>query len=411
VIDPGQNVDRVANLLIEDGRIAGYDVAPDGQETIIDARGKIVAPGLVDIHVQLQEPGWEEDESIKTGTAAAVVGGFTTIACVPNTDPPIDTQAGVEFVQHEAARHDNCNVCVLACVSKNRDGKELAEIGTLVQAGAVGFCDSDFPIQNDELLRRALEYCLMFDKPIFNHPEVRELTHNGIMHEGRVSMILGMPGMPVEAEDVMTGRDIRLTDATGGRIHLQAISSAGSVELIRRAKSRGVRVTAEICPHHFVLTDDELRRFDSNFKVTPPLRSRDHVDACIGGLCDGTIDVIASGHAPRASEKKMRELDQAPFGIVSLETALALVVTELIGPGHLDWPEALAKMTINPARVIGIDKGTLKVGADADVTIIDPDVTWTVDPKHYESKSSNCPYAGRTLKGRADKVIVGGKVK
>jgi dihydroorotase len=411
IIDPSQNMDRVTNLLIEGDKIAGYDVSPNGQDVRIDASGKIVVPGLIDMHVELQEPGWEEDETIATGTAAAVAGGFTTIACVPNTDPPIDTQAGVEFVQLQTARADNCHVVVVACVSKGREGKELAELGTLHRAGAVAFCDAHYPIQNSELLRRALEYCLMFDKPLLNQPENDELTHGGVMHEGLISMILGLSGMPVEAEDVMTSRDIRLADATGGRMHLQSISSAVSVELIRRAKMRGVRISAEVCPPNFVLTDDELRKFDANYKLRPPLRSREHVDACVAGLCDGTIDVIASGHAPRASEKKMRELDLAPFGAVGLETTLALVITELIEPDHLGWPEAIAKMTINPARVLGLDKGTLREGADADVTIIDPELTWTVEPKQYRSKSCNCPYAGRQLKGKAEHVIVDGVVK
>jgi len=415
VIDPSQNMDRVTNLAIEDGRIVAYDVPvgeqKNGQETVIDATGKIVVPGLIDMHAQLQQPGWEEDETIETGTAAAIAGGFSTIACMPNTDPPIDSAGGVEFIQQQAHRANRCNVVVVACVSQNREGKQLAEIGTLVEAGAVAFCDDLFPIQNNELLRRALEYCRMFDKPILNSPEITELTRNGIMHEGLVSTILGLNGMPAEAEDVMTSRDIRLTESTGGRMHLQNISSAGSIELLRRAKVRGVQVTAEICPQHFTLTDDEMRKFDSNFKVNPPLRSREHVDACIAGLTEGVIDVIASGHTPRASEKKMHEIDLAPFGIVSLETTLALVITELIRPGHLGWPEAIAAMTINPARILGLEKGTLKIDAVADITIIDPDTTWTVDPTKYHSKSSNCPYQGRKLHGKAEMVLVGGEVK
>ena len=253
----------------------------------------------------------------------------------------------------------------------------------------------------------------MFNKPILNHAEVRELTQGGVMHEGLVSLILGLPGMPSVAEDVMTARDIALADATGGLVHIMHVSSAGSVDLIRRAKSRGVRVTTEVCPHHFTLTDETLRSFDSNFKMSPPLRSRKHVDSCIGGLRDGTIDVICTDHAPHAVEKKMRELDQAPFGILGLETALGLVVTQLIEPGHLDWSSALEKLTINPARILGIDKskGTLAVGADADVTIIDPQVRWTVDPARFRSKSRNSPFAGWTLTGRAHTVIVGGRVR
>jgi dihydroorotase len=246
---------------------------------------------------------------------------------------------------------------------------------------------------------------------VLNHAEVRELTQGGVMHEGLVSLVLGLAGMPAAAEDAMTARDIALADFTGGRIHIMHVSSAGSVELIRRAKSRGIRITTEVCPHHFSLTDESLRTFDSNFKMSPPLRARRDVETCIAGLADGTIDCIATDHAPHAREKKMRELDQAPFGIVGLETALGLVVTKLIEPGHLDWPAALAKMTINPARILGINKGTLAIGADADVTIIDPDARWHVDPDKFRSKSVNTPFAGWQLRGRAEIVIVGGKVK
>jgi dihydroorotase len=411
VIDPSQGVDRITNVLVENGRIAAFDAIATDEVRTIDAQGKIVSPGLIDMHVHLREPGREEDETILTGARAAIAGGFTSIACIPNTEPPIDTQATVEFIQHLADRADQCNVFVVACVSKNREGKELAEIGQLVQAGAVAFSDDGAPVYDAELMRRALEYCQMFDKPILNHAEVRELTQGGVMHEGLVSMILGLPGMPASAEDVMTARDIALADATGGRVHMMHVSTSGSIDLIRRAKGRGVCVTTEVCPHHFTLSDECLRSFDSNFKMSPPLRGQSHVEACIAGLVDGTIDVICTDHAPHAREKKMRELDQAPFGIVGLETALGLVVTHLILPGHLDWSQAIAKMTINPARILGLSKGTLAIGADADITIIDPDVNWTVDPAKFRSKSTNTPFGGWNLQGRADTVIVGGRVK
>ena len=411
VIDPSQSLDRVTNLLIEDGRIAAYDAGPHGDLQVIDATGRIVSPGLVDIHAELREPGCEADETIATGTAAALVGGITSLACLPNTEPPIDSPAVVEFVRHQAQRADNCNVFVLACVSKNREGNELAEIATLKEAGAVGFTDADRSISNSELLRRALEYCLMFDLPILDHLEVPELSHNGVMHEGTVSLVLGLSGMPAEAEDVRTGRDLRLAEATGGRLHLMNISTAGSTELIRRAKARGMAVTAEICAPHFAWNDEPLRTFDSNYKINPPLRSQDHVDACIDGLADGTIDVIASGHAPRALEKKMVEFDRAPFGMVGLETMLPLVITHLIQPGHLDWSRALAKMTVNPARVLGLKKGTLQIGADADVTVINPEVRWKVEQNHFRSLSRNTPLIGAELIGRAEYVIVGGRVK
>ncbi|MCE9605940.1 MAG: dihydroorotase [Planctomycetia bacterium] len=412
IIDPSQNLDRVTSVLLRDGKVAAFDVAPSEFDTVIDATGKIVTPGLIDMHVHLREPGREEDETIATGTASAAAGGFTSIACIPNTVPPIDTQATVEFIQHQAARAGHCNVFVVACVSKNREGKELAEIGQLVEAGAVAFSDDGAPVFDAELMRRALEYCGMFDKPILNHAEVLELTRGGaVMHEGFVSMLLGLPGMPSAAEDVMVGRDIALSEATGGRVHVMHVSTSGGVELIRRAKKLGVRVTTEICPHHFTLTDESMRTFDSNYKMSPPLRSRGDVDACLEGLIDDTIDVICTDHAPHALEKKMQELDIAPFGIVGLETCLPLTITQLIEPGHLNWEQAIRKLTINPARILGIDKGTLAVGADADVTIIDPSCRWTVDVDQFKSKSKNSPFGGWELTGRAVTTIVAGKVR
>ncbi len=411
VIDPSQDMDRVTSVLLDNGLVAGYDVATDGFDQTIDAAGKIVAPGFVDIHTELREPGCEEDETIQSGTAAALAGGYTSIACIPNTDPPIDSQASVEFVRQKAARAGNCNVFVLACISKGREGKELAEIGSLVGAGAVGFTDADRPVQSAALLRRALEYCLMFDVPILDHPENLELSHEGVMHEGLTSMVLGLTGMPADAEDVMTARDLRLAEYTGGRLHLLNLSTAGSVELVRRFKSRGLQVTAEVCPPHFILTDEQLRSFDSNCKVNPPLRSKQHVEACLEGLKDNTIEVISSGHAPRASEKKLQELDRAPFGIVGLETTLGLVGTKLIEPGLLDWPQAIAKLTCNPAKVLGLNKGTLRIGADADVTIIDPNYRWQVRADRFQSRSSNTPFDEWMLTGRAEKVIVGGVLK
>lgn len=411
VIDPSQEMDQMIDLLVEDGKIAGYEGQADQVDQVIDATGKIVAPGLIDLSAQLGEPGREEDETILTATAAAVAGGFTSILCLPNTEPPIDSQASVEFIHQKAARANNCHVLVAGCVSKDRAGKELAEIGSLVEAGAVALTDAPRPIQNSELLRRALEYCLMFDKPILNHTEDWELSHDGVMHEGKISMVLALPGLPTEAEDVMASRDIRLAESTGGRLHLLNISTAGSVDQVRRVKARGINITAGIVPINAVLTDECLRGFDSNYKLNPPLRSQEHVDACLAGLADGTIDVICSGHTPRASEKKMLELDLAPFGMVALETTLGLVVTKLIEPGHLDWMSALAKMTIHPARVLGIDRGTLRIGADADIVIIDPHASWTVDPRKFRSKSINTPLAGWTLRGRAVQTIVAGVPK
>ncbi len=411
VVDPSQQLDRVCNLRLDGGRIIEMDAPPGDGDEVFDASGKIVAPGLIDMHVHLREPGREEDETIQTGTLAAVHGGFTSVACCPNTVPPIDSQATVEFIQQQAVRSGNCNVFVLCCISKNREGRELAELGQLFKSGAVACSDDGSPVEDAELTRRAFEYCLMFDKPLLSHAEVTSLTKGGVMHEGKISMLLGLRGMPVAAEDVMVAQDITLAEITGGRLHVMHVSTEGAVGLIRRAKTRGIRVTAEVTPHHLTLTDESLKTYDPNFKMSPPLRSRDHVDACIEGLRDGTIDVIASDHAPHAAEKKMRELDQAPFGIIGLETMLPIVVTKLIKPGILDWSTAIEKLSINPAKILGISKGTLQVGADADITVIDPDVHWTVRAEDFHSKSKNSPYFGWNLTGKASAVFVGGKRK
>ena len=412
VVDPSQGIDRIDDVLVQDGVVAsiGGKAAAAAEETI-DATGLIVCPGLVDMHVHLREPGREEDETIATGARAAVAGGFTSIACIPNTEPPIDTQANVEFIHQKAARADACNVFVVACVSRNREGKELADLGQLVEAGAVAFSDDGAPVSDAELMRRAFEYCRMFDKPILAHEEVLELSRGGVMNEGLVSLVLGLPGMPAAAEDVMIGRDIALAEVTGGRLHVMHVSTAGGVAMIRAAKARGARVTAEACPHHFTLTDESLRGFDSNFKMSPPLRTAADVDAIIAGLMDGTIDCIATDHAPHAREKKMLELDRAPFGILGLETAVGLAVTRLVVPGRIGWPRLVEAMSTLPARILGIDRGTLRSGAIADITLIDPDHAWRVDVERFYSKSVNSPFDGWMLQGRAVATIVGGRVK
>ena len=414
VIDPAQDIDRIADLRIVDGRIAGIGPGETGAgraDETIDAAGMIVTPGLIDMHVHLREPGREEDETIASGTRAALAGGFTSVACIPNTEPPIDTQAAVEFIHQKAARADTCNVFVVACVSRNREGKELAEIGQLVEAGAVAFSDDGAPVSDAELMRRALEYCSMFGKTILAHEEVLELSRGGVMNEGLVSLLLGLGGMPAAAEEVMIGRDTALAESTGGRLHVMHVSTAGGVALVRAAKARGVRVTAEACPHHFTLTDESLRTFDANCKMSPPLRTAADVEAIIAGIADGTIDCIATDHAPHAREKKMLELDRAPFGILGLETAIGLSVMRLIVPGHLGWPRLVEAMSTLPARILGLDRGTLRTGSPADVTIIDPDRTWKVDVRSFRSKSINSPFDGWTLRGRAVATIVGGRVK
>lgn len=411
IIDPSQDIDRIGDLWISRGRIAPIGESYEDAEVVIDARGLIVCPGLIDVHVHLREPGNEEDETIATGAEAALAGGVTSVACMPNTIPALDNQASAEFVVLQAQRARKANVYPVGAVSKGRKGEELAELGQLVAGGAVAFTDDGAPVASASLMRRALSYAKMFNLVIMQHCQVPELTVGGVMNEGFESMRLGLGGMPAAAEDIMVARDIRLAEITGGRVHIQHISTARSVELVREGIKRGVRVTAEACPHHFTLTDESLRSFDSNFKMNPPLRTQEDVDAVIEGLKDGTIEIIATDHAPHAPEKKMRELDQAPFGIVGLETLIPITVHGLITPGHLDWPAVIRKLTVNPAKLLGIPKGTLSPGADADVTLIDPEARWTIDPSKFRSKSRNTPYGGWEVQGRAHTVIVSGEVR
>jgi dihydroorotase len=412
LIDPSQGIDQVTDLWIRGETILGVGPQSGTQvDRVIDAQDKIVCPGLIDMHVHLREPGREEDETIATGTAAALAGGVTSVACMPNTEPALDSQAAAEFVYLQAARAGNANVFPVGAITKGRQGQELAEIGGLVEGGAVAFTDDGSPVVSAEIMRRALEYCRMFNKAVLSHAEDLELTRDGVMHEGFESMRLGLRGMPAAAEEVMVHRDITLAELTGGRLHILHVSTAGSVELIRQARRRGVHVSGEATPHHFTLTDKCLRTFDSNYKMAPPLRTEQDVQAVIAGLKDGTLEVIATDHAPHAPEKKMRELDQAPNGIIGLETLVPICVMSLIEPGHLTWPQLIEKLTTNPARVLGIDRGTLKPGAKADVTIIDPKAEWAIDPNLFRSKSRNCPFAGWKVRGRAHAVLLNGEVK
>ena len=411
VIDPSQGIDRIADVWLDDGRVLAIGDGEHKAQILIDATGMIVSPGLIDVHVHLREPGNEEDETIATGAGAALAGGLTSVACMPNTIPSIDSQGAAEFVVLQAQRARRANVYPVGAVSKGRKGEELAELGQLVAGGAVAFTDDGAPVSSASLMRRALQYARMFDKVIMQHCQVMELTVGAVMNEGFESMKLGLGGMPAAAEDIMVARDIRLAEITGGRLHIQHISTERAVELVAEGKKRGVRVTAEACPHHFTLTDDCLRTFDANFKMNPPLRTKADVQAVIGGLRDGTIDLLATDHAPHAREKKMRELDQAPFGIVGLETLIPITVVALIEPGHLSWPDVIRKLTVEPAALLGIPKGTLKPGADADVTIIDPTTAWTIDPTKFLSKSKNTPYGGWDVRGRAHTAIVAGEVR
>lgn len=409
VIDPSRGVDGADDLWIVDGRIA----EPPGRDAdrVIDAAGMIVCPGLIDARVWFREPGREEDETIATGTAAALAGGFTTVGVMPDTEPAVDNRAAAEFITLQAERAAHCRVCPIGTVTKQHAGKELAEIGQLVDGGAVAFSDGKRALSNAEIMRRALQYTSMWNKAVLHHPQVPELVSDGVMHEGYHSMVLGLRGMPVAAEEIMVRRDIALAELTGGRVHIMAVSSLRSVEEIRRARQRGVRVSADVTPHHLLLRDECLASFDANYKVDPPLRTDEHAEALLEGLRDGTIGVISSEHQPLAVEKKDREIDDAPFGIVGLETVVPLCVEALVQPGHLDWPALISKLTTGPAELLGIERGTLTPGAAADVTVIHPDEEWTVDASRFASRSRNTPFHGRTVRGRVRYTIVGGDVR
>lgn len=419
IIDPAQGVDRIGDLLIVDGRIAhlapgespGTKCESPGTDRIIDAAGMIVCPGLIDCHVAFREPGFEEDETISSGAAAALAGGFTTVACLPDTLPVVDSRASAEFIIRQAERAARCRVLPIGSVTKSHKGEELAEIGQLIDGGAVAFSDGKRAIANAEIMRRALQYAGMWGKTILHHAQVPELVHGGVMHEGFQSTMLGVRGMPAAAEEIMVRRDIALAETTGGRVHLMCISSLRSIDEIRRARERGLHVSADVTPHHLLLTDESLTGYDTNYKVDPPVRTEEHRQALIEGLRDGTIDVIASDHQPLAGEKKSREIDQAPFGISSLETLLPLCVEALIEPGHLDWPQLVEKLTVGPARLLGLTAGTLQPGCPADVTIINPNEPWRIDADEFRSLSRNTPFDGRPVRGRVRYTIVAGEMR
>ncbi|QDU64184.1 Dihydroorotase [Planctomycetes bacterium Pan216] len=409
VVDPSQDLDASVDVWIEEGKIASIDADPDWvPDETVDASGLLIVPGLIDMHVHLREPGYEADETIASGTRAAVESGFTSLACMPDGDPAVDNQASAEFVTLQAHRAGFCHVWPVGAVTKGRSGQELSEMGGLVDGGAVALSDSDRPVANAEIMRRALQYAQMFDTAILSHAEVSELTRAGVMNEGFISMKLGMVGMPAAAEEIHVDRDIHLAQLTGGRVHFQSLSCAGSVASLRRAKEAGLRVTGEVNPHHLALTEEALTSFDSVYKVNPPLRTGEDVAALIEGLRDGTIDVLASGHSPRATEQKMRELDLAPFGVIGIESLLPVAVKTLIEPGHLDWSALVQCLSVNPARILGIDRGTLRPGSVADVTLLDPEERWVLDPSKFHSLSRNCPFAGWAVRGRARYVVVQG---
>jgi dihydroorotase len=411
IIDPARKFDAVGDVLIRDGRIAEVGTVSEQADEVIDCTRAIVCPGLIELHAGVRDPGYEEDETTATATAAALAGGFTTIAALPDTQPVVDNRAAAEYVILQAERAGNCRVVPLGAVTRGNAGQELADLGQLADGGAVAFTDAKRPIQSAEILRRALEYARMFHRPIFTHPQDAALT-GGVMHEGYYSTVLGLRGMPAAAEEIMVGRDIALVELTHGRVHLMCISTTNAVERIRRAKQQQLGVTADVAVHHLLLTDERLQDYDANYKVDPPLRTGDHVAALIAGLQDGTIDAISSDHQPVAAEKKDRELDVVPFGIVGLETLLPLCIQALIEPGHLTWPQLIAKLTTGPASVLGLkDRGTLMPGVAADITVIDPETQWTIDPTLFRSQSRNTPFAGWNVRGRARMVLINGQVR
>jgi dihydroorotase len=436
VIDPANHFDAVADVLILNGKIfavAKNLSAPNGIE-IFDAKGKIICPGLIDLHVHFREPGQTAKENIASGTAAAACGGFTSVVCMPNTSPAIDNAGTVALIHERAEEEGAVNVFVTGAITKNIAGEELAPIGSLKKAGVVAITDDGHCIQNNELMRRACEYAKMFDLPIFDHCQDYSLVTDGVMHEGYWSTALGLGGWPSAGEEMIVARNILLAELTGAKIHCQHLSAAGSVALLREAKKRGVPISGEACPHHFTLTDaavagsekfwsndgkiladsqtDELPswpNYDTNFKMNPPLRTARDREAILEGLADGTIEILCSDHAPHCDYEKEVEFDYAPFGITGLETELSLSLMQLVHTKRISLADMIAKFTVNPARLLNLPKGTLSVGADADVTVFDPDCEWIFRAEDSASKSKNSPFSGWRLKGKAAATIVSGK--
>lgn len=411
VIDPVAGTETVIDLLIEDGKITalGKNLKTGGAR-VLEAAGKLVAPGLLDMHVHLREPGYEAKETVQTGVMAAVRGGFTGVACMPNTNPVGDNSTVIQFIKNRAAEAGLARVYPIGAITRGSKGEELSEMADLKNAGAVALSDDGRPVAGPGVMRRAMQYARMLGLTIISHCEDPELAAGGSMNEGFMSTKLGLKGIPGAAEEVMVARDIILAELTGCTLHIAHVSTSGSVRLIREAKARGVRVTAEVTPHHFTLTDAVVAGYNTSTKVNPPLRGAEDVEAVKKGLVEGTIDVIATDHAPHTPEEKDVEYDRAPFGMVGLETAVGLVWSELVETGLLSPAGALAKMTVNPARILGIEKETLVSGAVADITIIDPDLEETVNPNNFASKGRNTPFTGRKLKGLPVLTMVGGRI-
>ncbi len=411
VIDPANGIDKECDVLINDGKIAVVGKVEKPAGTVIDAAGKLVTPGLIDIHVHFREPGDEEEETIASGSAAAVAAGFTSVVCMPNTNPVIENETDVEYIHRKARQTRKTHVYTMGAITKGLQGVEIAEMGFMSMAGAVGFTDDGRGVQSPAVMLRALKYAAMFDTVITQHCQDDSIAGNGVMNSGYYSTILGLPGLDPLAEEAMLWRDIQLIKRTNVRYHAQHISTSGAIELMRAAKRDSLPITCEVAPHHLLLTDECCAEYDTNYKVNPPLRGEKDVEALKCAIADGLVDALATDHAPHLQSEKELEFLTAPFGIASLECALGLYIKALVEPGILDWPGLISLMTYKPAKIIAIDKGTLGVGKQADVTIIDPDVEYTIDVNKFHSKSKNCPYHGWKVKGRVEKTIVGGEIR
>ncbi len=412
VVDPANGVDAVQDVLIRNGLIErlGAHLAAPPDTLAVDAAGKVVCPGFIDVHVHLREPGYEYKETVATGTRAAAAGGFTTVCCMANTFPVNDNRSITDYILAKARTEGVVHVRPIGAVTRGLEGAELAELAELAEAGCVGFSDDGRCVMNAAIYRRAMEYTLPFGLPLISHAEDVNLSNGTSMNEGVVSTELGIRGAPAVAEDVMVARDVLLAELTGAHVHIAHLSTAGAVRLVRDAKSRGVRVTAEVTPHHLVLTDEAVRAFDPNTKMAPPLRTKRDTDAVLEALADGTIDCIATDHAPHAASEKEGEFDQAPFGIVGLETAVPVLLDRLVRPGLLPLATLVSRLATDPARLFGLPGGSLRPGAPGDLTILDLERELTVDPARFQSRSRNTPFKGWTLKGGPAVTIVGGKV-